>query len=117
VTQDKKNVRSFQFRLRSLFFLTFVVGVGAFLARLIPHIYYWQLNEVKAVLSAHPEIENVEIIENEDLWYEVEVIRFSIVGRPNYAITIRIPHGALRWKIERLVHDALKDQSTGSQSL
>jgi hypothetical protein len=64
--------------------------------------YYWQLNAVRAVLSEYPEIENIKILGNEDLWYEAELITFSVTGIPGATI-IQIPHEAGKSEIRQMI--------------
>jgi hypothetical protein len=84
--------RRFKFGLRSLFWITAIVAVVAYIPTMLYREYYRQLSHVNEVLLANSEIENVRIEGNEDAFYEAEWVEFSIAGKPGSKVALVIPH-------------------------
>jgi len=82
----------FRFRLRSLFWITAAVAVIVYIPSALYDGYYWQLRHVNAVLTSNQYIENVHMTGNDDIFYEVEWIEFSIAGNPTSHVGIVVPH-------------------------
>jgi hypothetical protein len=93
-----------RFSLRGIIINITIAAVLLGFIKWVSTQYYWQLNDVKALLAECPEIENVQILGNEDLWYEAEVVFFSVNGQ---SAQITIPHGAEKSEFRPIVEDAL----------
>jgi hypothetical protein len=94
----------FSFSLRGIIINITIAAVLLGFIKWASTQYYWQLNDVKAVLAKYSEIENVHIIGNDDLWYEAEIVYFFVDGR---AAQIQIPHGAGKSQIRPVVDCAV----------
>lgn len=113
MSNDQVAAASFQFTIRSLFLWTAIVA-GVFLGfRAISNSYYWQLNDTYDVLLLHPEVVDVQIEGNDDVYYEVEIIRFSLKHEPSKRREVMIPHGAGKNEIRRCIERTL-EASIGS---
>lgn len=96
-----------QFSIRSILGLILVIAVILSIVRTIQNSYYWQLNDTYDVLLSHPEIQEVQISGNDDLFYEVELISFTTNSNPGVRIEVEIPHAAGKSKIRRIIENVL----------
>lgn len=94
-----------RFRLRGLLIITTIVALILGLIVLERKRYNWQLDNLHRIVASHPEIKIVDIQGNEDLWYEVEVVTFSVGGTHR---TVRFPHAASESEMHRVINDALE---------
>jgi hypothetical protein len=72
-----------QFSLRSLFVMTAIVAGFSYFIFWCRNFYYFQLQDVRAALAEHPEIDRVWFGTNDDVQLEVEQVYFSIKGQPD----------------------------------
>jgi len=97
----------FRFSLRSLLIvMTIAALIGGGWSWLRGQ-YFWQLNALNAVLATDPEVKVVHMIGNDDVWFEVEEVFFSVAGEPGKIYRIQVPHGAGESEINLLLNHAL----------
>jgi hypothetical protein len=98
--------RRIRFSLRGIFVnITIAAGLLGFI-KWIPSQYYWQLNDVKAVLAEYPEIEDIYIAGNDDVCYEADAVYFCVAGQ---ITVVQIPHLAEKAEIRLIVENALAE--------
>src|SRR5688572_5551697 len=95
-----------RFSLRGLFVIVTAIGLLAGATKWMSGLYYWQLHDLNAVMASYPEIENVQVIGNEDVCYEVELVYFTYNGVP---LQIQVPHMAAKWQIRRIVQQTIDE--------
>lgn len=95
-----------RFTPRRLILLVAVVAFSAFIGKTLARSYYWQIYDVHAVVANYPQIEDLDIIGNDDVFYEVEELCFAVAGKP---ISVYIPHRAAKEEISRIIAVAVSD--------
>jgi hypothetical protein len=95
-----------RFSVRGLFIMVTVVGLLAGAAKWMSGLYYWQLHDLNVVMASYPEIENVQVIGNEDVCYEVELVYFTYNGIP---LQVWVPHMAAKGEIRQIVQQTIDE--------
>ena len=106
---------SFGFSVRSLLVFSVIValmlGVAISLYRYVEKQYNWQVHALYSAASHFPEIDNLRItFGNDDLFYEVEQVQFSLVDKPESTIAVSIPHAARESTIRQILRSAIDDE-------
>ena len=96
-----------RFSLRHMFVVVTAVAVAAGGWAWVRNQYRWQMNALNAVLARHPEVKVVEILTNDDIFLEVEVVRFHLADQPDTYYELHIPHEADETEMEVVLNHVL----------